>query len=100
MSLWDDFMSFFDDFKFDDKLYNYIKYILSCSNLLEKKFYVKNGNIKSYYPLYIGDALENDLFQEIILGPACKQNIDDLIMFLKSKGLNIKIRKSTVSINS
>lgn len=57
-------------------------------DLSELKFRTTDQNIKTYYELSLNSIFNSSLIPEIILGPKSQIDIPELIMFLKTNGLN------------
>lgn len=67
--------------------------------LNEKLFYLSQYGIKSYRNLCFNEVWGSGVIPEVILGPLCRQNKDELESFLESNGLyGVEISDSKVPI--
>lgn len=68
-------------------------------HLEEEKFCVTKSGIRSYRELYLGEIWGSGTIPEIVLGPMCIQNRNELQRFLKANGLEgTKVSISKVPI--
>jgi len=72
---------------------NISKHILEAAESLEvlkkdKKYNVFNGGIRSYYSMNLSEIWGEALIKEIIIGPKCFQNKNELTGFISASGLD------------
>jgi hypothetical protein len=81
------------DVKINESMLNISNNIYTAAKTLNvlkknKKYGVFNNGIKSYYAMNLSEIWGESLIKEIIIGPKCFQNKNELIDFIRDNGLN------------